>query len=88
MSRSYLQNKWMKKEYNCSDRRNKHHLDEVSKNSPSRLIAENCSADVGWLKQPGYFGGHRVCRGGHHRVSGLVRASLKEKFRKELREIL
>lgn len=86
MSRSYLRNKWMKKEYDCSDRRNKHHLDEVSKNSPSRLITENCSADVGWMEHPGYCGGHRPRRGGHRRVSGLVRASLKEKFRKELRE--
>jgi hypothetical protein len=86
MSRSYLRNKWMKKEYDCSDRRNKHHLDEVSKNSPSRLITENCSADVERLNRPSYCGGHRVCRGGHRRVSGLVRASLKEKFRKELRE--
>ena len=42
----------MKKEYDCSDRRNKHHLDEVSKNTPSRLIAENCSADVERLNRP------------------------------------
>lgn len=79
MSRSRLKNKWMKKKYGY-DGRNPHHLDEMPKNRPSRLVSNHCSADVSWLQEPTSFGGHKPRRGGHRLVSGLVRASLKEEF--------
>ena len=70
------------------DVRNKHRQDEMPKNYPSKLITMHCSADVDWLNHPGSFGGHKPRRGGHRRVSGLVRASLKEELRKRLNEEL
>ena len=47
-----------------------------------------CSADVEWLDHPGSFGGHKPRKGGHRRVSGLVRASLKEELHRHLKEEL
>ena len=68
--------------------RNKHRQDEMPKNKASKLVTMHCSADVDWLNHPGYCEGHRPRRGGHRRVSGLVRASLKEELRKRLKEEL
>ena len=93
MSRSRLRNKWMRKQYAKAGRsymrrnmrnpdRNPHRLDEAPKNKPSRYIATHCSADVSWLQEPGSFGGHRIPKGGHRRVSCLVRARVKEEVRK------
>ena len=62
--------------------RNPHRLDEVPKNKPSRYITIHCSADVRWLQEPTSFGGHGIPKGGHRRVSGLVRANVKEEVRK------
>ncbi|MBR4392128.1 MAG: hypothetical protein IKT08_08515 [Bacteroidales bacterium] len=95
MSRSGLRNKWMRKQYAKADLsymrrnmqhpdRNPHRLDEVPKNKPSRYITTHCSADVRWLQEPGAFGGHRIPKGGHRRVSGLVRAKNKEEVRKHI----
>ena len=64
--------------------RNPHRLDEMPKNKPSRYITTHCSADVSWLQEPGSFGGHRIPKGGHRRVSGLVRAKVKEEVRKRI----
>ena len=63
---------------------NLHRLDEMPKNKPSRYITTHCSADVSWLQEPGSFGGHRIPKGGHRRVSGLVRAKTKEEVRKHI----
>ena len=95
MSRSKLRNKWMRKQYakpflsymrrNMQNPdRNPHRLDEAPKNTPSRYITEHCSADVNWLQEPTSFGGHSIPKGGHRRVSGLVRASVKEEVRKQI----
>ena len=92
MSRSRLRNNWMRR-YAKPGRsyrrlnmrnpdRNPHRLDELPKNKPSRYITMHCSADVSWLQEPGSFGGHRIPKGGHRRVSGLVRAKVKEEIRK------
>ena len=93
MSRSYLRNKWIRKYVRetyiykrLSTHRNPHHLDEMPKNWPSRLITSHCSADVHWLQESTSFGGHSIPKGGHRRVSGIVRASLKEETRKEIQE--
>ena len=68
--------------------RNKHRQDEMPKNRASKLVYMHCSVCVDWLDHPGYCEGHRPRRGGHRRVSGLVRASLKEELRKRLKEEL
>ena len=68
--------------------RNPHRQDEMPKNWPSRLVITHCSADVGWLEDSTSFGGHSRPAGGHRRVSGLVRASLKSEARREILEQL
>ena len=73
----------MKKKYGVGGR-NPYHLDEMPKNRPSRLITTHCSANVSWLQEPTSFGGHKIRKVGHRQVSGLVRASLKEEFRRDL----
>lgn len=97
MSRSYLRDKWMRKittgqsSFTSKQKkkpRNKHRQDEMPKNRASKLVEYHCSAWVEWLDHPGYCEGHRPRRGGHRRVSGLVRASLKEELRKRLKEEL
>lgn len=95
MSKSKLRNKWMRKQYVNAGRslaqskmkgidRNPHRLDEVPKNNPSRFITTHCSSSVRWLQEPTSFGGHRIPKGGHRKVSGLVRASVKEEVRREI----
>jgi hypothetical protein len=95
MSRSKLRNKWMQKQYanlglsymrrNMQDpNRNPHRLDEVPKNRASRYITSHCSQDVSWLQESTSFGGHSIPKGGHRRVSGLVRANVKEEVRKQI----
>jgi len=49
----------------------------------------HCSAVVSWLEDSiSAVGGHSRPVGGHRRVSGLVRASLKEETRKLMQEQL
>ena len=97
MSRSRLKDKWMKMVWNGNSlwakrfhikQKNKHRQDEKPKNHPSKLVATHCSADVAWLQESGSFGGHSIPKGGHRKVSGLVRASLKEEARKQIDEVL
>jgi hypothetical protein len=64
--------------------RNPHRLDEVPKNYPSRYITDHCSACVYWLQESTSFGGHSIPKGGHRRVSGLLRANVKEEIRKQI----
>lgn len=91
MSRSRLRNKWVRcrerldeKEGAPRSRRNHHRLDEMPRNKASRLVASHCAKNVDWLEHPGSFGGHKPRAGGHCRVSGMVRASLKREFQKGL----
>ena len=95
MSRSKLRNKWMRKRYANAGRNfaqskmrninhNPHRQDEVPKNKPSLYITTHCSADVGWLQESTSFGGHSIPKGGHRRVSGLVRASVKREVQKQI----
>ena len=83
MSKSKLRNKWMRKLYAKSSwsymRRN---IQDPDHNP--RYIAEHCSAYVHWLQESTSFGGHSIPKGGHRRVSGLVRASVKREVRKEI----
>ena len=93
MSKSKLRNKWMRKRYtdcvlpcrNGKKKRNPNRLDEAPKNRPSRYIVTHCNEiKVRWLQESTSFGGHSIPKGGHRRVSGLVRASVKEEVRKEI----
>ncbi|MBQ5474180.1 MAG: hypothetical protein IIT65_05665 [Lachnospiraceae bacterium] len=84
MSRSNLRNKWKRKQY-MDFHRNPHHLDEVPKNNPSRFIITHCDIiKVRWLQETTSFGGHSIPKGGHRRVSGLVRASVKREIQKQI----
>ena len=87
MSRSQLRKKWLKKRYKGVgiDGRNPHRLDEMPKNRPSRYITAHCSAvHVRWLQESTSYGGHSIPKGGHRRVSGIVRANVKEEIRKQI----
>lgn len=96
MSRSKLQNKWMQKLYADVGRsfrqskmkdigRNPHRLDEVPKNFPTRYITTHCDwLLVSWLQESTSYGGHSIPTGGHRRVSGIVRARVKEEVRREI----
>ena len=99
MSRSRLRDKWMRKEYAnvgslfCQSKKqnighNPHRMDEVPKNSPSRYIKTHCTADVHWLQESTSYGGHSIPKGGHRRVSGIIRANVKEEIRKQISEEL
>lgn len=67
--------------------RNPHRQDEMPKNKPSRLGSTHCcSMKVDWLQDSTSFGGHSRPKGGHRRVSGLVRTSLKRKTRRLILE--
>ena len=67
--------------------RNPHRQDEMPKNKPSRLVSMHCcSSKVDWLQDSTSFGGHSRPKGGHRRVSGLVRASLKREARRLILE--
>lgn len=98
MSRSRLKDKFMRRCYTGRSKkswngdvptRNPHRLDEMPKNTPSKLVLMHCSAVVEWLEDSiSVVGGHSRSAGGHRRVSGLVRASLKEETRKQMLEQL
>ncbi len=61
---------------------NPYRRDEMPRNRPSRMVTTHCSADVDRLQDATSFGGHSRQKGGHRRVSGLVRASLRRETRK------
>ena len=68
-----------------SGKRNRHRLDEMPKNSPSKYISMRCNAvKVNWLQEPGSFGGHKTRHQGHRMVSGIVRQKIKEENRREI----
>ena len=95
MSRSKLRNKWMRKLYSESSwsymrrnmqnpNRNPHRQDEVPKNNPSRYITAHCSSCIRWLQESTSYGGHSIPKGGHRKVSGLVRASIKREIQRQI----
>ena len=69
--------------------RNPHRQDEMPKNKPLKQVTMHCSVkSVDWLQDSTSFGGHSRPKGGHRRVSGLVRASLKRETRKQILDAL
>lgn len=78
----------MRKQYMVFHR-NPHHLDEVPKNCPSRyIITHRDVIKVRWLQESTSFGGHSIPTGGHRRVSGLLRASVKREIQKQIKSEL
>ncbi|SFW32594.1 hypothetical protein SAMN02910409_1603 [Prevotellaceae bacterium HUN156] len=65
-----------------------HRLDEVPKNRPSRYITTHSSNFVERYQESESSTGHRIPKGSHRMVSGLVRASIKEEVRKRIKEKL
>ena len=86
MSKSYIKNKWIRKQFANTNRSyNNHRLDEAPKNTPSRYITEHCDiSKVRWLQETTSFGGHSIPKGGHRMVSGIVRSKIKEKVKKQI----
>lgn len=94
MSRSKLHSKYMKKQLtgrSCfvvkadAPVHNEHRQDECPKNKPSKFITMRCdSSKVAWLQESTSFGGHKIPKGGHRKVSGIVRAKVREEVRREI----
>ena len=94
MSRSHLHNKYMRKQWKGRSLfaakadlavRNEHRQDECPKNKPSKFITTRCSfSKVAWLQESTSFGGHKIPKGGHRKVSGIVRAKVREEVRREI----
>ena len=94
MSHSILHNKFMRKQWNGRSLfmakadlpvRNEHRQDECPKNRPSKFITTRCSLNkVAWLQESTSFGGHKIPKGGHPQVSGIVRAKVREEVRREI----
>lgn len=64
-----------------------HRRDETPKNCPSRYILQRIGVcKVAWLQESISFGGHSIPKGGHRKVSGIVRAKVREEARKEIEE--
>ena len=65
--------------------RNEHRQDECPKNKPSKFITTRCSfSKVAWLQESTSFSGHKIPKGGHRKVSGIVRAKEREEVRREI----
>lgn len=91
MSRSHLRNRYMREisEINTLSSNNRHRLDEMPKNNPSKFITKRIKKDnVCWLQESTSFGGHSIPKGGHRKVSGILRAKLKEELREQTKSAI
>lgn len=94
MSHSKLHNKFMRKQWKGRSLfaakaalpvRNEHRQDECPKNKPSKFITTRCSfSKVAWLQESTSFSGHKIPKGGHRKVTGIVRAKVREEVRREI----
>lgn len=74
---------------NIRSSHNKHRMDDMPKNSPSRFNTERIRADkVSWLQESTSFRGHSIPKGGHRKVSGILRAKLKEELRDQIKSTI
>ena len=65
--------------------RNEHRQDECPRNKPSKFSTTRCSfSKVAWLQEFTSYGGHKIPKGGHRKVSGIVRAKMREEVRREI----
>jgi hypothetical protein len=97
MSRSILKDKYMRRCYTGQPKkswtgdvpaRNPHRLDEMPKNTPSKLVQSHCHCDLHRMLGSSTFWGHACSTGAHRQVRGLVRACLKREQRKQMLEQL
>ena len=96
MSRSKLHNKFMRKQWKGRSLfmakadlpvQNEHRQDECPKNKPSKFITTRCSlSKVSGLQESTSFGGHKIPKGGHLKVSGVARAKVREEVRREIED--
>lgn len=96
MSRSHLHNKFMRKQWKGRSLfmakadlsvQNEHRQDECPKNKPSKFISTRCSfSKVAWLQESTSFGGHKIPKGGHRKVSCIVRAKVREEVSREIED--
>lgn len=96
MAHSKLKNKHMRKRWKGRSLfaakadlpvRNEHRQDECPKNKPSKYITIRCGiSKVSWLQESTSFGGHSIPKGGHRKVSGIVRAKVREEVRQEIED--
>ena len=94
MSHSHLHNKFMRKQWKGRSLfaakadllvRNEHRQDECPKNKPSKFISTRCClSKVAWLQESTSYGGHKIPKGGHRKVSGIVRTKVREEVRREI----
>ena len=94
MSHSKLHNKFMRKQWKGRSLfmakadlpvRNEQRQDECPRNKPSKFITTRCSfSKVAWLQEFTSYGGHKIPKGGHRKVSGIVRAKMREEVRREI----
>ena len=65
--------------------RNEHRQDECLKNKPPKFITTRCSfSKVARLQEFTSYGGHKIPKGGHRKVSGIVRTKVREEVRREI----
>ena len=88
MSRSYRHDKdiltrfWFAKPIG----KNPHKLDEMPKNHVSKYVSTHGGSYAAWMEDATSFGGHKRQKGGHRRVSGVVRAKVKQEIRQQINE--
>ena len=85
MSRSYLHDKDILKRFHFPKllERNPHKQDEMPKNHVSKYVSTHGGS---FMEDATSFGGHKRQKGGHRRVSGIVRANVKEEIRQQIAE--
>ena len=88
MSRSYLHDKEILKRFWFAKPlgKNPHKLDEMPKNHVSKYVSTHGGSYAAWMEDATSFGGHKRQKGGHRRVSGVVRAKVKQEIRQQINE--
>ena len=86
MSRSFLHDKEILKRFHFSkpQERNLHKRDEMPKNHVSKYISTHGGSYAAWMEDATSYGGHKRQKGGHRRVSGIVRAKVREEIRQQI----
>ena len=88
MSRSYLHDKEILKRMSFMRPlgKNPHKHDEVPKNHVSKYVSIHGGSYAAWMEDATSFGGHKRQKGGHRRVSGIVRAHVKKEILQQINE--
>ena len=88
MSRSFLHDKDILTRFHFPKplERNPHKRDEMPKNHVSKYVSTHGGSYAAWLADATSYGGHKRQKGGRRRVSGIVRANVKEEIRQQIAE--